>query len=271
MKKILYILLVTIVFSACSEYQKALKNDDVKIKYDLASKLYEEGIQENKKSKLKKAIQLYEQILPQYRGKPQGEKISYEYANAFYELGAYYDSSYQFERFSKAYPQSEKAEEAFFKSAKSDYHISPRYTLDQTETNKAIGKFQEYITLYPDGENIGEANQLSAELREKLELKEYEIAKLYHHREEYKPAIEAFNNFIEANPGSKYREKAYFYKMESAYLLAINSYAYLVPERLETAKVYYENYKKYFPSGELNEDANIIIQDINTRLENNNS
>jgi|TARA_A100001518_G_C1213870_1_gene56543 outer membrane protein assembly factor BamD len=271
MRKLMFLLLLVSSFYSCSEYQKALKNDDVKTKYDMAVKLYDEGVEQDKKGKIKKSLRLTEQILPQYRGKPQGEKISYMHANSYYLLEAYFDSGYQFERFTKSYPKSEKIDEAYFKSAKSYYYVSPRFSLDQTETYKAIDKFQDYITRFPDGENLGNANELSSELREKLEKKSYEISKQYHHTEDYKAAMASFDNFIEANPGSIFREKAYFYKMESAYLLAINSYKYLIKERLLTAKEYHENYKKYFPQGELSEEANIILEDINNRLENYNS
>lgn len=271
MRKITLLLLLVASFYSCGEYQKVLKNDDVKAKYDMATKLYDEGIEQDKKSKVKKSLRLIEQILPQYKGKPQGEKISYIHANSYYFMEAYFDSGYQFERFTKSYPKSDKVEEAYFKSAKSYYHVSPRFSKDQQETYKAIDKFQDYITRFPDGENIGNANELSSALREKLEKKSYEISKQYHHTEDYKSAIASFDNFIEANPGSIYREKAYFYKMDSAYLLAINSYKYLVKERLLTAKEYHESYKKYFPEGELAEEANIILLDINERLENYNS
>src|SRR5699024_6865581 len=149
--------------------------------YDLAVKYYKEGMKTNRNSRLKRAIRLLEQILPQYRGKPQGEYLSYMYANAYYRLEDYYDagSRYQFERFVKSYPQSDKAEEAAFKSAKSYYYISPRYSLDQTDTHKAIRKLQHYISKYPGGEHIGEANQIIASLRVKLEKKKFELAELY--------------------------------------------------------------------------------------------
>ena len=43
MRSILPLLFVAILFSSCSEYQKVLKNEDVKAKYDLAQKYYDEG------------------------------------------------------------------------------------------------------------------------------------------------------------------------------------------------------------------------------------
>lgn len=271
MRNITFILLTVLTLGACGEYQKVLKEDDVKAKYAMADSLYNQGIREGKNSKLKKSLRLLDQIVPQYRGKPQGERLAYIYSNTYYELGGFFDAGYQFERFTKAYPRSEKVEEAYYKSAKSYYEVSPRFSLDQTETYKAIDKFQEYISKYPDGEFIGDANEYMANLRDKLDEKSYEIAKQYHHTEDYKAAIAALNNFIEDNPGSKYLEKAYFYKFDSAYTLAIRSYQQLVPERLKVAKEYFEDYIRYYPEGEFAQQAKEYSADIEQRQQINNT
>lgn len=256
---IFFILCITVLFSSCGEYQKVLRKDDIGKKYTFADSLY-------KKGKYKKALKLMEQIVPAYRGKPQAEKLMYIYANTYYELGDYFTSGYQFERFTQAYPQSDSAEVAFFKSAKSFYNLSERYSLDQQETHRGMNKLQDFINTYPNSEKREEANGLVVELRTKLEKKQFEVAKQYHHIERYKAAIKAFDNFITDNPGTVFREQAFLYRLESAYKLAINSIPSLVEERLLTAKNYYNSYHKYYQNGELTEDANEIGQDIDKRL-----
>ena len=47
----------------CSDYQKALKSENLGVKNKLAQSLYEDG-------KYRKAAQLYEQLKVSYRGKP---------------------------------------------------------------------------------------------------------------------------------------------------------------------------------------------------------
>ncbi|MCK8523998.1 outer membrane protein assembly factor BamD [Aquimarina sp. D1M17] len=260
MKRLLYLLICVLFFGSCSEYQKVLREEEVPPKYKMAENLYKEG-------KYAKALKLFEQIVPQYRGKPQAERIMYYYADTYYQLGDHYLAGYQFERFTKSYPRSEKREEAAFKSAKSYYELSPRYSLDQKETTEAIEKLQAYINEYPESDKLKDANAMVAELREKKEKKAYEIAKQYHHRENYKVAISAFDNYLVDYPGSIYREKVLYYKLESEYLLAIGSYEDLVKERLEVAQGYYKNYKKYYKEGELTEKAETIAEDIKQRLE----
>ena len=255
---ILPILLLVFVAS-CSPYQKVLKSDDVALKFAMADSLYQEG-------KFKKSLKLMEDIVPAYRGKPQAERLMFFYADTYYQLGDYYLSGYQFERFVRSYPLSEKVPEAAFKGAKSYYELSPRYTLDQVDTYTALEKLQGYIDRYPESELIGEANELVAELNSKLEEKAIEIAKQYYHRDDYKSAIEAFENFITDFPGSSFRKEAFYFRFDSSYQLAINSFTSLVPERLEEAREHYDSFNKYFAESDRKEDADKILQDIDKRL-----
>src|SRR5690606_29372349 len=232
MKKGILLLSIILVAASCSTYQKVLKSEDIGLKYSTAEKLYNEAeAGEGKvRSKYKKALRLFEQIVPEYRGKPQAQKLMYMYSDAYYELGDHYLAGYQFERFAETYPDSEKLEEASFKSAKSYYFLSPRYDLDQSETTTAIEKLQAFINRFPESTHLEEANELVTELQVKLERKSYEIAKQYHHTMNYKAAITAFDNFILDYPGSPFREMAFYYKFDSAYQYAVNSYAFVMKE-----------------------------------------
>ena len=255
-----------LLMGSCGPFQKTLKNDDVKPKFDLANKYYKEALESGQKYKFKRAIRLFEQIIPQYRGKPQGEPIAYALADSYYSLGDFLSAGYQFERFTKAYPDSKRSEEAAYKSAKSYYEVSPTYTLDQQDTDKALMKLQEYISKYPSGEHIAEANTLVSKLRDKLEKKSFEIAQLYYHQDDYRAAIAAMENFINDNPGSAYREKAYYLKMDAQYSFAKKSYTNVMQERLEKSKKYSEDYLKYFPEGEYAGKVKEAEEDIKERL-----
>lgn len=269
MKNIHYILLViSIALTSCSEYQKVFKNEEIAPKYALGEKLYKEG-------NYKKARNLFEQIVPGYRGKPGAEKLMYMYGNTFYILEDWYTASYQLERFVKAYPRSEKLEEMAFKAAKSLYMVSPRSSLDQEDTNKAILKLQNFMNTYPKSEYFKEASDLALELDAKLQEKAYDIAKGYHHRissgaqlrEDYNAAIAAFDNFIRDYPGSDFKEKAYYYKYDTAYLLAINSTERRKKERLEQAKKFHDKWKQLYATSEFSKEADESIAIINKELE----
>jgi outer membrane protein assembly factor BamD len=238
MKKILSLLLVVVFFSSCGEYQRALKSEDVAVKFDLGTKLYDAG-------KYSKAIRLFEQIAPAYRGKPQAEKLFYMFAQSYYKTKQYYLAGYQFESFVSSYPKSEKVQEASYLGANSYSKLSPVYTLDQADTVKALDKMQAFIDNYPNSTYLAEANATVKVLSEKIEKKVYENAKGYNTISEYKAAIVAFDNFISDYPGTTLKEDALFYKFDSAYQLAINSIPAKMEERLNVAKLAQANLMKF--------------------------
>lgn len=238
MKKIISLLLVVIVFGSCGEYQKALKNEDVAVKFEMATKLYDAG-------SYSKAIRLFEQIAPSYRGKPQAEKLFYMFSQSYYKTRQYYLAGYQFESFVSGYPKSEKIEEAAFLGAKSFSMLSPIYSLDQTDTHKAIEKLQVFIDNYPNSKNLAEANKTLKELNEKIEKKVFENAKGYNTISDYKSAIVSLDNFVADYPGTPFKEDALYYKLDSAYKLGINSVPAKMAERLNVAKTAYSNLIKF--------------------------
>lgn len=264
MRAILLVCCALALFVSCSEYQKVLKETDVKAKYDMAEKLYNEG-------DYKRAVRLFEQIAPSYVGRPQGERVMFFFADSYFKNGDYYLSGYQFERFVKSYPRSDKIQEASFLGAKSYYQLSPRYSLDQTETDKALLKLQTFINNYSESEYFEEANAMARELTTKKEKKEIEIAKQFNKLGEFNlpvliSAITAFDNFITDNPGSVYREEALYYRIEATTRLAVNSTEDKKKERLEEALDSYNNLLRYFPETRFKQEADKLAETIQQEL-----
>lgn len=260
MKKIVSLLLVVLFFGSCNEYQKALKSEDVAVKFDMASKLYDAG-------KYSKAIRIFEQIAPAYRGKPQAEKLFYMFSQSYYKTKQYYLAGYQFESFVSGYPKSEKLQEASFLGAKSYSMLSPVYSLDQVDTIKAIDKLQSFIDNYPNSEYLAEANAIVKVLNEKIEKKVYENAKGYNTISDYKSALVAFDNFIADYPGTPFKEDALFYKLDSAYQLAINSVPAKMEDRLNVAKTAYSNLIKFNAETQYKEKAGDMFARIEKDLQ----
>ena len=257
-------LLVITLFTGCSEYQKVLKEDNVKAKYELAEKFYNEG-------DFKRAQRLFEQIAPKYVGKPQGERVMCFFASTYYNNKEFYLAGYQFERFVKSYPKSDKIQEASFLGAKSYYMLSPKYSLDQTDTDKALSKLQTFINTYPESEYFDEANTIARELTSKKERKQIEIAKQFNKLGEFNlvilvSAIKALDNFVADNPGSIYREEALYYRIEATTNLAINSTDDKKKERLEEAQASYNNLLKYYPESRFKKKADDLAEKIQKGL-----
>ena len=175
--------------TSCNEYQKILNSDDNNRKYKAAEEYYNNG-------EYRRANRLLEQLVPAYRGKPQAERLIYFFADSYFQTRNYYLASYQFESFIKSFPKSQKLQEASFFAAKSHYMMSPTYSLDQEETNTAIEKLQIFMNNYPESNFTEECNQLISELQNKIEKKEFEVAKQYYTIYDYRAAIKSLDNFI---------------------------------------------------------------------------
>ncbi|MFT6797673.1 MAG: outer membrane protein assembly factor BamD [Maribacter sp.] len=264
MKRFFIFLVLVAAFQSCSEYQKVLKNDEVKPKYDMAEKLYEEG-------DFKHANRLLEQIAPKYIGKPQGERVMFFLANSYFKLEDYNTAGYQFERFIKSYPKSDKSTEAAYLGAKSYYELSPNYTLDQSDTDKALLKLQNFINAYSDSEYFAESNAMAQELTTKKERKAYEILKQYNKLGEFnydmiKSAVAASNNFVSDFPGSIYREEALFVKADALTHMAMNSFLSLQKERLESANEAIMAFKKQYPNTNFEKEITKLTEKVENGL-----
>lgn len=259
MKIIFWGLLSIGLLSSCSEYQKVLKSQNTSDKYAMAEKLYKDG-------EYRKAIRLFEQIVSQYSGRPQGERIFYMFADSYYRIKQYQLASYNFERLQKLYPRSEKAEEAGFLEIKSLYLETPIYSVDQTRTYTALEKIQLFLDRYSEGEYVKETNEMAMDLLTRLERKSFEIAKQYDQIRDYQASIKSIDNFLIDNPGSVFKEEALYIRLHSAYQWAINSVEHRKQERLNTAKEAYYTLLRSFPETSFKKEADKMLEKIETSL-----
>tara|TARA_A100001015_G_scaffold300765_1_gene386675 strand:- start:9248 stop:10075 length:828 start_codon:yes stop_codon:yes gene_type:complete len=252
---------ILIVFTfSCSDYQKLLNSDNSSEKYKQAEVFFNNG-------EYRKANRLLEQIIPSYRGKPQAQRIIFFFAESYFQTKSYSLAAYQYENFIKSFPKSDRIQEASFKAAKSYYHQSPTYSLDQKETLTAIEKLQVFINLYPNSEFTGEANQMISELQEKIEKKEFEIAKQYYTIRDYRAAIKSNDIFIASFPGTKFREESLYTKFLSLYEIATNSVDSKKEDRLNQLLQQYDIILRYYPETFFLEDLNNKLEKINLELE----
>ncbi len=244
---------------SCNDYQKILRAEDIAIKYKAAEEYYEN-------EEWRRASNLFEQISPKYRGKPQAERITFFYANSLLNTKNYLTAAFKFEEFVKAYPMSQKVEEAAYLAAFCYYKQSPTFTLTQEKTREAIEKLQEFINFYPNSEKLSDASDLVQELRIKLEEKAFEIGKQYNTIRDYKSAIIVLNSFISDYPGTPFREDALYYLFDSSYMLAINSIPSLKLERLNNAKKISNEFLNDYPESIYSDQLGKKILEIDKEI-----
>jgi len=122
------------------------------------------------------------------------------------------------------------------------------------------------LNLYPNSEYASEANQMIAELQEKLEKKSFEIAKQYFTIRDYKAAIKANDNFVAGFPGTKFREESLYIKFLSLYEIAINSVLSKKEERLNQLQQQYDIILRYYPETLFLEDLDQKMNRVNLEL-----
>jgi outer membrane protein assembly factor BamD len=267
-KNLAYLFVLSLLLSSCGEYQKVLNKGTSEEQYKMAVKMYEA-------QNYSKALRLFEKITPIYRGKPQMERIQFMVAQSNFNEKNYSIAGYYFDRFTKNYLKSSKKEEAAFLSAYSYKLASPRFSIDPTDTNKALESFQDFINMYPDSDKIDEANKYYSELRAKLEKKYFEIAKTYYRTADYdlrnyKAAIQAFDNLLEDFLGTKFKEEALYYRLKAAHDFVLKSTDRRKEERIEVAIEAYSKLEKNFPESQFMEDSNLMLatlQDQKTRID----
>jgi len=255
----IFILLVALGVSSCSEYQKVLNKGTSEEQYQMAVKMYDE-------QKYTKAIAMFEKITPSFKGKPQMERIQYMVSQAHYNTKQYSLAAYYFDKFVKSYPKSSKVEEAAYLSAYSYYLASPVYSLDQKDTKEAITALQTFIYKFPASDKVPDANKNIKELTYKLEKKSFEIAKQYYHTQDYVAAMVAFDNLLADYLGTSFKEEAMYLKFKSAYNLGTQSIDIKKEERINEAIKVHQRLERNFPNSKYLEETKKMVSDLSNEL-----
>lgn len=214
------------------------------MKYQEAVKFYEKG-------KYSKALILFDDLAEKYRGRAEAEDLFYLRANATYRLRDYTSARYHFKNFATIYPSSPRAEECRYMAAYCYYIESPRSNLDQENTRKAIDELQLFVNYYPESERAKEAGELIQNLREKLEKKAFDNAKLYYNMglsDDYRAAVIALENVLKDYPDTRFAEEIEYLIVKAQYLFADNSYPNRQEKRFNDAIDYYETFIDHYPS-----------------------
>lgn len=205
-----YLTLFSLVLLSCNGIGKVLKSKDPNYKLRIAEQYYA-------KKKYNYAQQLYEEVIPSFRGQPEFEDIYYKYAYTAYYQRDYLNAENLFKTYLEVFPNSARAEEMDYMRAYTFYKQSPKPELDQSNTLKAIGLMQTFINTHPGSSRIAEATEIINSSRAKLEIKDARAAQLYYDLGQFKAAAVAYNELLssypDANKGDEYKLmsiKAYY-------------------------------------------------------------
>ena len=257
---ILLFVITMLFLGGCNEYQKVLKSDDLEYKL-------QKGIEYYESKKYAKALPIFDELLTLYRGTAKAQDVYYYYAMTLVQTGDYLVAAYHFKTFYQTFPNNAYADEAAFMVGFCYYKESPAFSLDQTNTFKAINEIQLYINTHPYNQHFEECNMMMDEMRAKLEKKSFLIAKQYWRTEKYKAAVEALNSSMNDYPDTPFREEAMYLKLDSSYKLATNSIVSLQKQRYKEAQTAYYDLITLYPETEYKKQADEINDKIVKEIE----
>jgi outer membrane protein assembly factor BamD len=236
------------VLTSCGGYNKIMRGDDYTEKQKLADQFY-------KDEEWPRAAALYEQIYQRFSRSSVGEEAYYRLGKCTYQMEDYIMGVYYLASFPERFPGSQFAEEATFLAAMCSVKNSPEYSLDQTETEKALIDLQNFIDNFPLSNLVDSCNHIMDRLHAKLELKKYKGAMQYYKMENYRATVAAFDAFLEEYPYSEHKEEIMFLAIKTEYLLAVNSIEAKKEERFDDTIKRYRTFANIFPESEKIKEA----------------
>ena len=217
------------------------------------------------KKKYNYAQQLYEDVMPYFRGHPEFEDIYYKYAYCAYYQKDYLNAENLFKTFLEIFPNSTRAEEIDYMRAYSFYKQSPKPELDQTNTIKTIGMMQTFINTHPGSARNKEANEIIDICRHKLEVERCQFAQLYYDLGQFRAAAVSYTSVLNAYPESDKAEEYKLMIIKSYFRYAELSVEEKKAERFEKVIEECNDFKDRFPQSELGKE----VQDYLNQSQNN--
>lgn len=237
---LLFTLAVTGLGACKSQHDIVLKSRDTNFKLTKANEYYDQ-------KKWHKAVEVYETLMPVFKGTKNYEELFYRYCYSFYNMKDYLSASYQFKNFTENFPRSSRADECEFMYAISLYKLSNKPSLDQTSTYRAMEALQTYINTHPGSSHLTEANNYIDVCREKIETKDANAALLYFNMGSYKAATVAYKSVMDNYPESKDMDSYHVMLIRSYYLYAKASKQEKQEERFAEAVNAYNEMLQYMP------------------------
>lgn len=259
LSNLLYLFVVVVLFSSCSGFEKIRKSSDVNYKLTKANEYFE-------KKEYVHANTLYKELMPIMKSTRNYESLFYKYSYTFYYLKDYIEASYYFKNFTEYFPTSKDAEECEFMSAVCLFKYAPKYSLDQTNTVKALEAMQSYTNRYPESKRIPEANNYIAESKKKLETKQADAAKLYYNVSQFKAATVAYQSVMRNYPESVNTDLYTFMVMKAMYKYAKASVPAKQEERYASAISTYKQFKDSYPQSKYIAEADKLYAEADNNV-----
>ncbi|MDI6766547.1 MAG: outer membrane protein assembly factor BamD [Bacteroidota bacterium] len=186
------------------------------IKSISAEERFEIGKQKFDNEDYLEAINEFEIVKLQYPGSAMADDAQYYLAESRVMLEEFFIAGAEFQELLRSMPASPFVPIAQYKIGLCYYKLSPKSSLDQQYTLRAIDEFQTFIEYYPQHDSAAKAAVKIQELNARLAKKLYDTAELYMILEYYKSATVYFTDVVEKYHDTEYAEPALLGKIKSS-------------------------------------------------------
>jgi outer membrane protein assembly factor BamD len=178
-------------------------------------------------------------VVLNYPGSTVSDRAQLGLADCHFKLKEYIIAAEEYKKLVRVYPNSEYVDDAQFDIALSNFELSPKYSLDQDYTNKALEEFQKFSDDFPTSKLIPDVNKYMKLCREKLGKKYYSNAESYRKVGWYKSAIIYYDFVLDNYYDTEFAGLSLFGKAECYHNL----------KSPEQAEKFYKLYLEKYPKG----------------------
>lgn len=253
-----FVLCLSLLWS-CSGFDKVKKSNDINYKLEKANAYFDQ-------KRYDLANQLYYDLLPVMKNTRNYEALYWRYAQSYWHMKDYLSASYHFRNFVDFFPNSPNRTEAEYLSALSFYEMAPKPSLDPTHTQKALEALQSFINTHPESPHLEQASQYVDDLRDRLETKAANAAKLYYDIGQHKASGVAYKYVMRQYPASEHSDYYQYMVVRSLYDFAKESISSRQEERFAETLEEYRKLVDEYPRSPYLREAEKIAQMAQTNI-----
>ncbi len=194
------------------------------------------------------AINEFTVVTLQFQGSAVADDAQFFLGECRFRREEFLLAAFEYQQLLRNMPASPLVPDAQFRIGLCYYHLSPKSSLDQEYTRKAIDELQTFVEYHPAHEKTAEAERLIAELTTRLARKSFEIAEQYAVLDYYRSAVFYYDDVIEKYHDTEFAPQAYLGKARIQ--LGRRKYA----EALQTLTAFLDK----FPSNPLRDEALVM-------------
>jgi len=237
------------------------------VRYNTAEDAFRKGQAQYEDGNYDRAIRFFRGVFTYGRATEWSDDAQLMLARSYRENGSLRLAATEYDRFLQLYRNDERVPQAEFERAMCYYNLSPRYQLDQTDTRRAISRFQLFLDRYPRHERAAEAQEKIKELREKLARKQYAAAQLYERREMYPAAPLTYASVFDTYPETSWADDALLGGVRTYIEYSARSVEQKQAQRLQKAIENYRRLTQLYPESDVLKQAERLYETAQQRME----